>query len=326
MLVPEGETLQPPVYQNLTWDQVDLLVHANAAPPGGREQIEREGRDLPAPRMSISGAQFKILLYLDQDGNPARPMGNAPSTHILKPDIQRSDIRVFASSVNETIVMLAAARCGLATANVRYQANTQACLVERYDRVRQPDGSLRRLWQADFCQLLGKQSDVKYESEGGPTFAECYGLLGLSVRPAVDRLQLLRWLFFNLCVGNDDSHAKNLSLVATADGLRLAPFYDLMCTRVYPGLGANFAFSIAGESEPGKITRSHVAQLAATLGVAPRYLQNLAANVAQQAPAAISAVAAQLVSNLPPHASVMSERLAQRITSISRRMAQRIAD
>jgi serine/threonine-protein kinase HipA len=40
-------------------------------------------------------------------------MGNAPSTHILKPGILRNDITVFASAVNETILMLAAAKCGL---------------------------------------------------------------------------------------------------------------------------------------------------------------------------------------------------------------------
>ena len=208
--------------------------------------------------MSLSGAQFKLLLYVDEDGNPARPMGNAPSTHILKPDIQRSDIKVFASSVNETIIMLAADKCGLQTAKVAYQSNTRACLVERYDRERQPDGSLKRIWQADFCQMLAKPSDVKYEAEGGPTFKDCYDLLGASALPAVDRLQLLRWLFFNLCAGNDDSHAKNLSIIATPKGLRLAPFYDMMCTRVYPGLAAKFAFEIAGETEPGKITGAYV--------------------------------------------------------------------
>ncbi|MTV39022.1 HipA domain-containing protein [Duganella radicis] len=95
-------------------------------------------------------------------------MGSSPSTHILKPDIVRTDINVFASAVNETIMMLAAHRCGLPVARASYQPETQACLVQRYDRVRQADGRLLRIWQADFCQLLGKKSDVKYEQDGGP--------------------------------------------------------------------------------------------------------------------------------------------------------------
>ena len=115
-LLPQGEQPQAPVYQPLTWEQVKALVHADSARPGAREDIEEAALGMPAPRMSISGAQFKVLLYLDAQQQPFRPMGNAPSTHILKPDILRRDIPIFASSVNETIVMRAAVRCGLNTA------------------------------------------------------------------------------------------------------------------------------------------------------------------------------------------------------------------
>jgi serine/threonine-protein kinase HipA len=190
--------------------------------------------------------------------------------------------------------------------------------------VRRPDDGLGRIWQADFCQLLGKPSGAKYEHDGGPGFVECYEVLKLSARPAVDRLQLLRWLFFNLCVGNDDSHAKNLSMVATPGGLRLAPFYDLMCTRVYPGLGSHFAFSIAGESEPGKLTPGHIVQLAQALGVAPRYLQRLAIDVARDVAEAIPAVAEQVLPVLGPGERVMAERLVHRISSIARRMPAKL--
>jgi serine/threonine-protein kinase HipA len=174
VLVPEGEQPQAPIYQRLSWEQVNVLVHASGVKSAECEEIERAAQGMPRPRMSISGAQYKILLYLDEHGSPSRPMGNAPSTHILKPDILRNDITVFASAVNETIMMLAAAKCRLNTARVSYQPFTKARLVERYYRVRQPDGSLLRMWQADFCQLLGKQSDVKYEHDGGPTFKDSY--------------------------------------------------------------------------------------------------------------------------------------------------------
>ena len=325
VLLPEGEAPQAPVYQPLTWEQVDVLVHASEARAAEREAIEQAAQAMPRPRMSISGAQFKVLLYLDDQGNPARPMGNAPSTHILKPDIVRHDISVFASAVNETIVMLAAAKCGLHTARASYQPIVQACLVERYDRVRQADGSLLRIWQADFCQLLGKQSGVKYEHDGGPSFADCYALLKMSAQPAVDRLQLLRWLFFNLCTGNNDSHAKNLSMMTTPAGLRLAPFYDLMCTRIYPGLGAHFAFTIAGEGEPGQLTRGHIAELARALGVAPRYLQQVAMDMAGRVEAAIAAAAADVLPALAPGERIMAERLVHKIVSLSRRLCQRLA-
>jgi serine/threonine-protein kinase HipA len=136
---------------------------------------------------------------------------------------------------------------------------------------------------------------------------------------------LLRWLFFNLCTGNGDSHAKNLSLIATPGGLRLAPFYDLMCTRVYPGPGAHFAFAIAGDTEPGKLTRAHIADLARTLGVAPRYLQQLALEMARLAPPAMAGVVQGLAPMLEPQARIMAERLVQRIGSLSNAIARRIA-
>ena len=34
-------------------------------------------------------------------------------------------------------------------------------LVDRYDRVRQPDGALQRLHQEDFCQALGIVPEYK---------------------------------------------------------------------------------------------------------------------------------------------------------------------
>jgi serine/threonine-protein kinase HipA len=325
-LVAEGESPQGPIYQELTWDQVDVLVHASSARSAERDAIERAARDMPKARMSISGAQFKVLLCLDEAGSPWRPMGDAASTHILKPDIVRNDIGIFASAINETIVMRAALKCGLNTAHVTFQPTTHACLVERYDRIRQQDGSVQRIWQADFCQLLGKQSDVKYEHDGGPSFKQCYDLLQRSVQPAVDRLQLLRWLFFNLCIGNNDSHAKNLSMITTPAGLRLAPFYDLMCTRIYSGLSNKFAFSIAGESEPGKITRAHVMSLAAELGVAPRYLQSVADDVASKVAAAIPVAAAEVILVLEPSERVMAKRLVQKVASMTTKMRKRLTE
>ena len=162
VLVPEGQEPTEPVYQNLTWEQVNALVHADAASIKKREAIEAAAADMPMPRISISGAQFKLPLLVTPEGMPRRPMGTSPSTHILKPDMVRNDIPVFATAVNESIVMRAAQICELPTANTSYQPVAKACLVERYDRILGPDGSLDRLWQADFCQLLGKPSGIKY--------------------------------------------------------------------------------------------------------------------------------------------------------------------
>lgn len=326
-LVPEGKAPEKPVYQSLTWEQVSLLVHAGGQFSEEREEIEEAAAGMPRPRMSISGAQLKMLLYIDEHGAPWRPMGTSPSTHILKPDIVRADISIFATAVNETLVMRAAQMCGLPTANVTYQPIVKACLVERYDRVRRQEWSIERLWQADLCQLAGKPSDTKYELDGGPTFAECFKLIGkLSGKPGVDQRNLLRWLFFNLCVGNNDSHAKNLSMIARPDGLRLAPFYDMMCTRVYAGLGPSLAMSIGGEFEPGKIGQKHLNALAASIEVAPKYVARLAKSSADQIVPAILSAVDEISPLFGPNQRVLAERIVNRMTKIVKQTRNRLVE
>jgi len=66
-----------------------------------------------------------------------------------------------------------------------------------------------------------------------------------------DQCHVVRRVFSNLCVGNNDSHVKNLSIFSVpGQGVRLTPFYDLMCTRLDPGPSTGFAFEIGGEVRP----------------------------------------------------------------------------
>ncbi|MFC4278475.1 type II toxin-antitoxin system HipA family toxin [Achromobacter aloeverae] len=325
VLLSEGQAPQSPQYQKLSWEQVNALMHADEKNLVMRQAIEDEARAYAAPRLSISGAQVKMLLSLDAEGNPLRPMGATPSTHILKPDIVRTDIHLFATAANETLIMAAAALCGLPVACVQYQPIVDACLVERYDRVRREDGSLARLWQADLCQLLGRNSDGKYEIEGGPSFAECFEMVGrLSSKPAVDQRHLLRWLFFNLYVGNNDSHAKNLSLIVSNEGLRLAPFYDLMATRVYSGLGPNFAFSVGGEFEPGKIGPQQLAAMAAQLKISPKYLVAVSQDMAGKVNIAIPEAANSLLPLLNPSRAMLAERVVYKVRSLVKQTQRRL--
>ncbi|EGF31864.1 putative HipA protein [Oxalobacteraceae bacterium IMCC9480] len=323
VLLPSGQLPQPASYQRSSWEAVNALLHGGDGAAG--ESGELAGGSESGPRLSISGAQFKLLVSIDPDDNPLLPLGNSPSTHILKPDMVRPDIKLFASALNETIVMRAAHLCGLPTAAVRYRREVKACLVERYDRYRDVAGVLRRHWQADFCQLSGKASDIKYEADGGPTFAQCFALLRThSVLPAIDQRNLLRWLFFNLYVGNNDSHAKNLSILATPDGPRLAPFYDLMSTRIYAGLGKQFAFQIGGENLPGKIGAPQVQSLATSLGVTPKYLLTIAGDMASKVDAAVALAANEIGQDLSPAELVMAGRLQLKIAGIVKQMRARM--
>ena len=129
--------------------------------------------------------------------------------------------------------------------------------------------------QYDLCQWAGTVSDRKYEKEGGPGLAACAELIRrYSVQPAVDLRHLVRLVFFNLYVGNHDSHAKNLSVYSVPGlGVTLTPFYDLMCTRLYPGLSAEFALALTPSAHTlaerlvrfvSSTTRKLAAQITAT--------------------------------------------------------------
>nr|WP_304412431.1 HipA domain-containing protein [Methylophilus sp. 5] len=157
----------------------------------------------------------------------------------------------------------------------------QDTLIKRYDRLTGDDGQIKRLHQLDLCQLDGKPSTIKYEADGGPTLARCRELLGQNGVVAADTKRFLQWLFFNLYVGNHDSHAKNLSIYFLPQyGVRLTPFYDLLSTSIYAGLSRRFAFSIGGESTPSNIQKEHIVTMASQLGFKAQYVLKIAEEMA----------------------------------------------
>jgi serine/threonine-protein kinase HipA len=315
-LMPQGEKPAPPRYRPTTWADIAAQLGNGSVPAFA---AETEGA-----RISLAGAQDKLLIMVGADGNPAIPEGTAPSSHILKPDIGGLP-GVWASALNETVAMQLAARLELGVAQASYQPETRACLIRRYDRIDDGAGGLLRLHQLDFCQLAGKPSDVKYEADGGPSLALCRQLLGRSGLPAGDLRRFLAWIFFNLYVGNNDSHAKNLSILQAPDGdYRLAPFYDLMCTAMYSGLSRRFAFSIGGEMAPGRITADHLSAMAGELGFAPRYVMQVGKDVAARLPGALEEVTDALREQVTPGTeSTLLQRLAHWIRGNTRRHADR---
>ncbi|MCW5638474.1 MAG: type II toxin-antitoxin system HipA family toxin [Rubrivivax sp.] len=318
VLVAPGQTPEPPRYEATTWEAIAAFLAKRSA---SAIDIHEQGA-----RISLAGAQDKTSLAIFDDGVPRLPKGTSPSTHILKPNIRRL-AKVWHSAVNETIVMRAAALAGLPTAEVFYEPHAQACVVRRFDRQLRPDGTLARLVQYDLCQLAGTVSDRKYEKEGGPGLAACAELIRrYSAQPAVDLRHLVRWVFFNLYVGNNDSHAKNLSIYSVpGQGVTLTPFYDLMCTRLYPGLSPEFAFAIGGEVRPGEMGAEHLALMASQLGMQPRFLAQQAREMADRVPAAIEQATREIAPSLTPSARTLAERLERFVSSTTKKLAARLA-
>jgi serine/threonine-protein kinase HipA len=175
--------------------------------------------------------------------------------------------------VNEAFCMALAGEAGLTVAEAMpiRAGDQEGLLVTRYDRVR-VDEDVTRIHQEDFCQALGFLPEQKYEADGGPGVAACATLLREhAAAPAVDLFGFLDALVFNLLIGNADAHAKNYSLLLEGDrSPRLAPLYDLLCTRVYGvRLGRKMAMKYGGEYRFDRIRGRHLDRLAGELGLSP---------------------------------------------------------
>ena len=197
-------------------------------------------------RLSLAGAQSKMPVML-VDGAVALPVPGEPTTHIIKPPIQRFP----GTTENEAFVMRLAAAVGLDVAQVepRVVRDRTYLLVERYDRSVDAGGGVHRIHQEDFCQALAFAPERKYAGEGGPALKDCFALLRrVALRPAVDVLKLLDAVIFNLIAGNADAHGKNFSILHDEYGPRLAPLYDLLATVVYPELSPALAMRIGRRS------------------------------------------------------------------------------
>ena len=168
-------------------------------------------------RLSLAGAQDKVAVRIEGD-DISLPLGNAPSTHILKPAVARFEGVVY----NEALCMKLAAALGLPVAPVEVRSvdGLDYLLVERYDRRHRPSPG----WQADvgatasggFLPGAGHCPDRKYQKEGGPSLEDCFALLReVSSAPVVDLARLLDAVIYNWLVGNNDAHGKNFSLLYT---------------------------------------------------------------------------------------------------------------
>jgi len=243
-------------------------------------------------RLSLAGAQDKIAVHLARN-KISIPLGASPSTHILKPAIERFEGVVF----NEAFCMKLAREIGMnaAHAETGQVEGIDYLLVQRYDRTTSSDApgtpqTLKREHQEDFCQALGVVPENKYQAEGGPSLKQCFALVrDASSAPVIDLQALLDAVIFNFLIGNHDAHGKNFSFLYSAGQTRLAPLYDLLSTSYYPELSPKMAMKIGGKYLSTKITAKHFEQLAEEAGLAKlmvkRHVPELAELILSKMPA-----------------------------------------
>ncbi|NOY69228.1 MAG: type II toxin-antitoxin system HipA family toxin [Deltaproteobacteria bacterium] len=239
-------------------------------------------------RLSLAGAQDKLPVYMKGE-RVFLPQGSSPSSHIIKPGIKG----IGGSIRNEAFCMALAERIGLTVPHVHVITTPdELYVIERYDRFCDEKGKVSRIHQEDFCQAIGLMAETKYEAEGGPSLADCFSLIDrFSTNPVLDRKALLEWIMFNYFIHNADAHAKNISLLLTPDKIRLAPFYDLMCTGVYEGINERLAMKIGNENRSQWIRSRHWERMAKEVGIGAKFVLRAVKEMADQIERAAAEIA-----------------------------------
>ena len=245
-------------------------------------------------KMSLSGAQDKMTIFIDEKKNFYVPIGSASSNYIIKPSVS-SDKGIPNTAINEALCMKLAKAIKFDVATTEYSPELDAVLVERYDRV-SINGKLEKLHQQDFCQALGLSSKSKYQSESGGKLdiKMCFDACDSSIDPRADKKRLFEWLVFNVATGNMDCHAKNLSFVGTEHNKRLSPFYDLLCTLVYRDLTRKLAFKVGGQYKHDYIFNRHWDRLSEDINMKPALAKKWRLNVLDRIDKALPMVVADL--------------------------------
>lgn len=255
-LLSPGQQLPPPKLRPLSDAELSARIQA----------LPRQPLSHGAPkRMSLAGAQHKLAVVFDQK-QLWEPIGQAASTHILKPDHEQVDHYPH-SVVNEWFCMRLAAACGLPVPEVQVRrVPDPVYLVRRFDR--EGEGlQVRRRYALDGCQLLSLDAVFKYQQANSATLRQ---LLDITRTPAATRLALLRWQLFNFLIGNADAHLKNLSFLWGEKGWELAPHYDLLSTAVYraPDWGMEtLVFPMGNAARFAEVTKAEVEAFGLSIGV-----------------------------------------------------------
>jgi len=273
------------------------------------EKLPRATLTAEAPkRMSLAGAQHKLLVVKVGE-RLYEPVGATPSTHILKPGHPLSN-DYPGSVANEFITMRLADACGLPVPAVELRYVPEPVyIIERFDRrielgKKGPEVAERQVFRRhiiDACQLLNRARSFKHT---GASLNALREVIDKATNKAAARLQLFRWLVFNIAVANDDCHLKNLSFFMSADGVQLAPHYDLLATSVWNTRvfaedrenwpNGRMGIALPGAERFGEVTAESVFDAAQALGVPYKPALRIMREVVTKLPAALDREAGAL--------------------------------
>lgn len=217
----------------------------------------------------LSGVQIKAPMHLAPDGK-LLPAIDLAFTHILRP---AGTAGFEMLPIVEWLCLQLGRAAGFTVPDVALTVMPggmlPALIVERFD-IRSGPEDLRRLALEDFCCVLDLPASAKYDAT---IERMARGLRTLSTNPRADLEIIFRRAVFAWAIADGEMHLKNLALrIAEANAksftsVRLAPLYDAVTTRVFPGLaGDRMALKLNGKDD--RLTGGDFLTLARTNGIA----------------------------------------------------------
>ena len=234
------------------------------------EKLARLFANSQTPR--LSGVQIKAPMFLDPKGCLV-PSTTEPFTHILKP---AGTSGFQALPIIEYLSMTLGQAAGLEAPDIVLigmpDGMPPALIVERFD-IRSSADDHRRIALEDICSVLDLPPEAKYDS----TIERiARAVRSLSTAPEEDLKVILKRALFAWLIADGDMHLKNLALLKIAapgadtfESVRMAPLYDAVTTRVFPGLQHDrMALKLDGKDD--RLRRADFLRLAATAGIPAR--------------------------------------------------------
>lgn len=254
MNLPEGRILEVIKHQLAKAGVLDpmlMLAVTGRAAPIGRVRVNAPEIDLPtaseepvglseilkwkgagalyaelekryALRSGLSGVQPKVLV-------PQRDEGERKATLPLPDLIVKAGSPEYPHlAINEFVCLSIAKEANIDVPEFHLSDDRQLLVVQRFDRAK--DGSA--LGFEDMCVAMRRSAEHKY---AGSYAQLARAVTAYSAHRAEDLRRLFRMVALSCIVGNGDAHLKNFGLLYESpdQAARLAPAYDIVCTRAY---------------------------------------------------------------------------------------------
>jgi serine/threonine-protein kinase HipA len=280
-LLPEGRRLASlrRAVKTSADDELSLLLAVGADPVGDVRVVPENAAPTAVESLVTVARDFGEITFEEvlgaagvvdpvavagvQDKASARmlsvPIARAGRRYLLK--IDSPEYPHLVENEHYFIGLAARSRLPVVRAEVVFDAtNRSGLLVERFDRISRPDGTMLRLPVEDAAQALGIYPADKYSV----TAERAVGALAdlCAAGPLA-----VRGLFSQMCfawlTGNGDWHAKNFSVVAEQGEWRVSPAYDLPSTLPYSD--NTMALSVGGRYSG--ISRRRLIEFSSRLGL-----------------------------------------------------------